>query len=354
MTEESSDGGTGSPFGDSSPDRQAGRFWGVWTRGKLDVLRKYLEAFAKASQRAPNRVYLDLFAGQLANFSRETETAIEGSAEIALTVPQPPFTHYFFFERPRKARSMTEELSQRFPGRNIRVYPGDCNETIARALNDMRPLRRAPTFALIDPNAVDVRWPTLEALANHKASGLTKVEMWLLFPHAMFTRMLTRDPSLLTNVAAAKMTGLFGCEDWRPIYDMRIQGHLDPVEAREEYVNLMRWLMERRLNYLHTFALAIREGHGRPLYDMIFATDSPVGEKIMLHLHEWASEMFPVMRAEAKRRIQDRRLESLGQGSLFGPDEGGSVPRLPRASQVAEYMGEPPWLPVGQKLPEDE
>ena len=70
--------------------------WGWWTRHKLQILGDYLEAFAIASTRAPERIYLDLFAGWPTNVSRETQEEILGSVHRALGV-RPPFTRVCLF-----------------------------------------------------------------------------------------------------------------------------------------------------------------------------------------------------------------------------------------------------------------
>lgn len=56
---------------------------GVWTDVKLDVLRKYLQAFTTPSKRARRTVYLDLFAGTCAG--SDSEGSPYGSAELAMT-----------------------------------------------------------------------------------------------------------------------------------------------------------------------------------------------------------------------------------------------------------------------------
>lgn len=43
------------------------RYWGFWTRGKLDLLRRYLDAFTTASKGQNEILYLDLFGGQPEN-----------------------------------------------------------------------------------------------------------------------------------------------------------------------------------------------------------------------------------------------------------------------------------------------
>lgn len=41
------------------------RTWGYWTRGKLDLLRRYLDAFTTTTKyKVDERIYIDAFAGQ--------------------------------------------------------------------------------------------------------------------------------------------------------------------------------------------------------------------------------------------------------------------------------------------------
>jgi len=91
----------------------AERPWGFWTESKLDMLPAYLPAFTTASKKAPSTVYLDLFAGQATNVSRDTGRPIEGSLLRALQI-KPPFTVVRGFElRYKRAQSLAGGL----PGR---------------------------------------------------------------------------------------------------------------------------------------------------------------------------------------------------------------------------------------------
>ncbi len=93
----------------------AERPWGFWTESKLDMLSAYLPAFTTASKKAPSTVYLDLFAGQATNVSRDTGIPIEGSLLRAVQTT-PPFTILHGFElRHKRARS----------GVNDSLDPGD-------------------------------------------------------------------------------------------------------------------------------------------------------------------------------------------------------------------------------------
>ena len=49
-------------------------------------------------------------------------------------------------------------------------------------------------------------------------------------------------------------------------------------------VNLQRWRFERDLGYAMTARIPMRMPSGLPIYDMVFATDHPVGNKIMTDL----------------------------------------------------------------------
>ena len=102
--------------------------------------------------------------------SRTTSTQFEGSARIGLKVSDPPFDRCYFFELGDKAAELERELTRDFPGRDVRVVPGDCNATILAALTELRrdDLGWAPTFAFLDPDGMELRWETIQALAVHK------------------------------------------------------------------------------------------------------------------------------------------------------------------------------------------
>ncbi len=315
----------------------AGRSWGYWTQAKLGILAEYLDAFVLASSRSSERVYLDAFAGEGAGLDRLTGEEFKGSARIALEAGEPGFTRCRFFEKGRRAGELESRLRTDYPGAAIRVHEGDCNETIPQALDDLHSVRWAATFAFIDPDGMELAWATLRRLAEHKrgyrapesAKPEYKVELWLLFPSAGLVRTLALDEEKLRPGDEERATRLFGDGSWRPIYDRRLAGRFTGAEAREEYVNLMRWRLEGDLGYRWTHPLEIKDTHGRPLYHMIFATDNEAGTQIMEHIYRRAAERIPAMRREA----QDRRR---GQIAL---DLG-----LDLAPEI-NYQYEPPWQP---------
>ncbi|WKZ82056.1 MAG: three-Cys-motif partner protein TcmP [Acidimicrobiia bacterium] len=302
------------------------RLWGWWTEWKLELLRDYLSAFTTASKSVSETTYLDLFAGTPGSRSRETREPLQSGAEIALEV-DPPFTHLRLFELTR-ADELAADLGSRFPGRDLEVIQGDCNEELRAILakGDLPPW--APTFAFIDPDGPDCWWSTLRTIAEFKQStSKYKVELWMLFPHASMTRLLKKTGTLRPDFAD-RITRVFGTDDWQRIYKERVRGRIRPRAARFEYVNLMRWRVERILGYTYTHAYTVRTSRG-PLYDMIFATDHSAGHRIMGDTYRKFAARFPQMAQEAKQRRS-------AQGVLFTV-----------APESAEYRHEPPLAPYG-------
>lgn len=316
---------------------RAGRPWGYWTRLKLSILGEYLDGFARAASGQPERIYLDAFAGEGTGLDRLTGEKFDGSPRIALEAAEPGLTRFRFFERGSRATELETRLRADYPEREITVAEGDCNYTIPLALAELAAFRWAPTFAFLDPDGMELTWRTLRTLADHKRgyrpAGSSKpeykVELWMLFPSGGLVRTLALTAGRLAPADERRATELFGDESWRTIYERRAGGELDAADAREEYVNLMRWRLERNLGYRWTYPLELRNTHGVPLYHMLFATDHEAGARIMEHIYRNAAASSQAMRQEAVDR-------SRGQLAL-------DVELPPQV----DYRYEPPWPPDG-------
>jgi len=314
------------------------RPWGYWTEQKLSMLADYLPCFTTAaSKKAKTTLYLDLFAGDVENVSRTTGASIAGSPKVALdTVP--PFGKVVLFELPAEAARLGQRLHRDYPGRDLTVYPGNCNLTIDQALRDLAPLARAPTFALIDQYAAEIHWTTLAKLAQFKRRSPNKVELWLLFAPSMLPRGLAQDDPGRVAEFADRITAMYGTPAWQHIHDARQAGRLGPADTRYELVNLMRWRLEWALRYKITHTFEMKNTHGGPLYEMIFATDNAAGNRIMSHIYGLAAERQPRMREDALAKVQAVREEKRGDLTLFPP--------LPRAVKAAAlYQHRPPEPP---------
>ena len=141
---------------------------------------------------------------------------------------------------------------------------------------------------------------------------------------------------------ASKLTRMYGTEQWRAIYQARVDGTLIPADAREEYVNLMRWRLEQVLGYRWTHPLEIFNERGHSIYHMIFATDHPAGDRIMTSLYNAAANEFPAMREDARRHRERLAEREAGIQSLF--DDASQVESRP-AEKLYEHSA--PWTPFG-------
>lgn len=323
---------------------QAGKDWGFWTKQKLQILEDYLQGFATASKTTRDRIYLDLFAGWPTNVSRETSEPLLGSVHRALGA-RPPFTRLCLFELPPKAERLEAEVRRAYPGRpGIAVYPGNCNETIDQALQDLWSARFAPTFAFIDQFAAEVHWTTLEKISRFR-DGRTKAELWILFATGQYPRGLNIHGGVINARYGGAVTAMLGSDQWWDIAVARRDQKLTAAEARAEWVNLMRWRLENRLGYAVTYPFTMRNTGGHEIYDMIFATDHPAGDRIMRSVYGTAAARQPSMRRHAQAVRKDRRKQAQGEEALF--------PLTEAMVSAPPQSYEPPRVREPYRLPEE-
>jgi three-Cys-motif partner protein len=249
---------------------------------------------------------------------------------------------------PAQARRLETELRTEYPDRDFQVIAGDCNETLGLVLQD---LQRgggwdwAPTFALVDQYAAEVRWTTLEQLSRFKNPKATKAELWLLFAASMLPRGPASENADAVERFTERITEMYGTDAWRAAYIARRRKLLSGGQLRDELLNLMRWRLERVLGYRMTHSFDMRNSTGNEIYNLVFATDHDAGERIMDHIYRRAAEAQPAMVAEAAARRQHQREERAGVPGLFPPPVRPDV-------YVPHYRHEPPWPPY--ELPADD
>jgi three-Cys-motif partner protein len=322
------------------------RSWGFWSERKLWILEQYLPKFTTAAKRQSERVYIDALAGEGTGWSRTTQLEFDASAKLALAT-HPPFTRLIFCEQSRqRAQRLRESLVRAYPERadDFDILEGDCNIEIPAVLRRLRQegLHWAPTFAFIDPDGMEVGFATLKALADHKLGYRSpssprpeyKVELWLLFPTTSIGRTTSADRLRGLLVDEMSATRVFGTTSWQTIRDLRAAGHLTAEEAREEYVNLMRWRLEKTLGYRWTHPLEVRDLRNRPLYHMILATDNEAGTRIMSAIYSKAAAENPALYDQARQ-------ESTGAFRLFQVEQPETT-----SSTRAGYSHRPPLPPL--------
>src|SRR3712207_4448735 len=117
------------------------------------ILDAYLNAFAKACQRAGGWYALDLFAGTGLNWSTTRDAAINGSALIALEAENPGATKVILAEKHAGAFEALAHRTERYGDRAARF-----NDDANLIVGDMLALvpTRAPTFAFLDPEGSEL------------------------------------------------------------------------------------------------------------------------------------------------------------------------------------------------------
>ena len=205
------------------------RFGGDWTEEKLKRLKKYLDAYMvifsqNERARALKPIYVDAFAGTGYRDVRENEnndpllpfpnddeivSYQKGSAQIALDLEY-PFKEYIFIEQSPEFYAELEKLKQEYSGsRNIKVVQEDANSYLQRWCRETN-WRSSRAVIFLDPYGMQVKWKTLQAIANTKA-----IDLWILFPLGQaVNRLLTKDcpPE---GAWAEKLTNFFGEDKWK-------------------------------------------------------------------------------------------------------------------------------------------
>ncbi len=217
-------------------EEAAPKFGGDWTKRKLEVLEKYLNAYTQAlKNQSFQLIYIDAFAGagsiDLAhNEARqypgllftdktsprendELRRLIDGSAKIALKIRR-PFDFYYFIEMDKDRCNSLNSLKREFPylsGR-IHIKCGDANSeviSLCKTINWAE--NRAVLF--LDPLGMQVEWSTIQKIAETRA-----IDLWWLFPLSAVNRMLPRDMNKITQAWKDRLDKVFGTDTWQKAF----------------------------------------------------------------------------------------------------------------------------------------
>jgi three-Cys-motif partner protein len=254
---------------------------GSQTRVKLGIVGDYLKGFARASQSARDRIYIDGLAGSGTGIDPRTGHLYDGSARRCFDV-EPPFTEVYIIEKDEARAAELEKIAAEHEG--AKAICGDVNIEIPKLLATLNP--KAPTFAFLDPEGTELGWPTVKALADHKRGrGRYKVELLILFPLQMSHRRLLNFKSGLgvTPEHAKLLDFTLGAETpWREIVARRLIGEIPDAEQMEfAFLDAYCDGLQNRLGYEHVLHVAVAGDSGAPLYYLVFASDCPAGKTIM-------------------------------------------------------------------------
>jgi three-Cys-motif partner protein len=285
------------------------KFGGSWTEMKLERLHKYLMAYRQIfTQNEKARYfktwYVDAFAGtgsrltpaaatDLALFQdvyddEDTTGYRDGSAKIALGLPE-PFDNYFFIEKSKgRVNELRETIERDYPELLSRCNfkHGDANHVL-KAWCQERNWKKERAVVFLDPYGMQVEWSTIEALAATEA-----IDLWYLFPLGIgVARLLTHDGNI-DESWQKRLDLLFGTSEWRSkFYQVHTTQDLfgDDRETRERNASVAKieaFIHERLATYFEKAAKGrvLRNSRSSPLYLLCFAAANKRGAPTALKI----------------------------------------------------------------------
>jgi three-Cys-motif partner protein len=274
------------------------QFGGHWTDKKLEVLKKYLDAYLTALKNQKfEKFYVDAFAGtgsrvdssgqsgQSLYNDEDLNRLKDGSARVALGCDL-PFDKYWFIEKDHNRCNQLERLKDDFPARSssINIIQGDANAELMRFTRNNWRFKRAVVF--LDPYGVDVEWSTIKAIA-----GTRSIDLWVLFPLAMGVGRMVTKSGHIPDPWAAHLDRIFGTSEWREAfyYSNTREGLFGPETQIEKapMVNIGKYYNERLGTVFAGVAsnpAILYNSKNSPLYLLCFAVGNLRGKPLALRL----------------------------------------------------------------------
>ena len=273
-------------------------FGGDWTEEKLECVSKYLSAYTTALKKQPfDLCYIDAFAGTGYRTIKKDEKSsqpmfpemlkfLDGSARVALKV-QPPFHRYIFIEKNKVRFSKLQQLKEDFPEADIELVQDEANTYVQKfcSYNWRRASLRAVLF--LDPYGMEVKWKTIEAIANTKA-----IDLWLLFPIGVAVNRLLRRDSQIAQNTRKTLDECFGTKGWYDEFYKEIENRtlfensfeLQKVATLD---SIERYFIERLESVFTEVAenpLRLYNSKNSLLYSLCFAAGNPKGASIAVKI----------------------------------------------------------------------
>jgi len=202
-------------------------FGGDWTTDKLERVKKYLQAYVRIMNKYKFYfMYIDAFAGTgyvelkekqvdkidslLFDLAEaEPQRFIQGSAQVALQV-KPSFSKYVLIEKSSKRCCELEKLRNSYShlAERIVIINQEANEVI-QDICSRTDWRGTRAVLFLDPYGMQVRWNTIEAIAQTKA-----IDLWLLFPLGVAVNRMLKNDGKINELWAQKLDTIFGTREW--------------------------------------------------------------------------------------------------------------------------------------------
>jgi len=256
---------------------------GLWSEMKLEIVRDYAKEYSKIiSKRKLTHVYIDAFAGAGVHLSRTTGEYIPGSPLNALMV-EPPFKEYHFIDLNGDRTGQIRELAG--DRRDVFTYEGDCNTILpSRVFPRVTWEKYGRALCLLDPYNIDLSWDVVA-----QAGKMGTVEIFLNFMIMDINmNVLRHDPGSVDPVQIARMNRFWGDESWRNVmYDNtgNLFGWDEKVAGNEVLAEAYRKRLREVAGFKFVPApVPMKNGIGRTIYYLFFASPNPTANRIVEHI----------------------------------------------------------------------
>lgn len=255
---------------------------GPWSEVKLDIIRKYAQAYSNILSAKPyfKHVYIDAFAGLGFHKSKASEEYVKGSPRLAVET-EPPFKEYHFIDIDKTKVASLETLKPLTKG-VVHVYEGNCNPIL---VNDILPTIKNEDYkralCLLDPYGLHLDWEVMEL-----AGKMGTVEIFVNFPVMdMNMNILRHNPDNIDLKQADRMTAFWGDDSWRDTFYSN-ENFLFEMEEKSATNEQVVAEFCNRLKKVAGFdyvaePLPMRNKSNAVLYYLLFASPNKTGGKIV-------------------------------------------------------------------------
>jgi three-Cys-motif partner protein len=237
---------------------------GPWTEQKLWFWNRYLDITTRAMVGHPNwkagLAYVDLFAGPGVCVLEGTGKRIPGSVLLAAHAPK-PFKVILASEMDSVlANALRQRLATTPAASTSEILTGDCNVAVKDIAKKIP--QRALTLAFIDPEALHVRFETIQVLASRG-----RVDLLILFADRMdivrnVDRYFEQPHSNLDKFLGPKTA-------WREKWPLLMNRSGDNI--CKLFVDDFKTQLQRHLGY-QVFGEKTMQSSKGPIYRLIYAS----------------------------------------------------------------------------------
>jgi three-Cys-motif partner protein len=240
---------------------------GFWTESKLWFWNRYIEITTTAMVGSPHwngLYYVDLFAGPGVCQIEGSGKRIPGSSLIAANSPK-PFTMILSSELDVSLATALQQRLSNTPARDrFKVFAKDCNSAVHEMVRLIP--ARALTLAFIDPEALHVRFETIQTLAS-----IGRTDLLILFADRMD---IVRNVELYEKQQNSNLDLMLGPNcNWREPWSKLL--NRTGANICRLFANLYKDQLRTRLGYV-TFGERVLPEQG-PIYRLIYASKHKKG-----------------------------------------------------------------------------